>query len=144
MDTFTFLEGMFEGMLDDPDDFIAAFLVGIFLLNRYFQIQEEITRAVQMETAVATPAIVLACKCALEAPQESRSRKRVKYDWDRARMCIHADYWGASHPTFNDQQFERFFRVTRTIAQRILNLCGATNLFFTERKDLFGNAAIEF
>jgi hypothetical protein len=46
----------------------------------------------------------------------SRKRRVTGSDWDRARQSVDTDYMGPM-PTFNDRQFERVFRVTRSIAQ---------------------------
>lgn len=59
-------------------------------------------------------------------------RKVAKYNWDRARCAIYDDYTGPL-PLFKDRQFERIFRVNRSIMEEILNITGNLDDFFTER-----------
>ena len=70
-------------------------------------------------------------------------RRRHLYDWRRARQCIYDDYWGAPTPRFNDKQFERVFRVTRSIADRLLQVCALRDKFFRENEDIHGNPCID-
>jgi Plant transposon protein len=56
--------------------------------------------------------------------------KRKKYDYFRARDCIMKDYLGPD-PLFG-RYFERIFRVSRSIVETLINICGSTNSFFTQ------------
>jgi hypothetical protein len=51
------------------------------------------------------------------------------------------DYWGPN-PNFRDRQFERVFRITRVIADRLLNVLGNEDPFFTQRFDGLGKLGI--
>jgi hypothetical protein len=44
-------------------------------------------------------------------------------------MSVEKDYWGIP-ALFNDRQFERIFRITRSIAQNLLQRCCSSSLFF--------------
>ena len=68
------------------------------------------------------------------APFAKKRRTVVKWDWERARKCVHDDYLGLS-PLFNDRQFERFFRVSSTVAEELCLIAGNLDEFFTERID---------
>jgi hypothetical protein len=65
-------------------------------------------------------------------PQEGPKRRRpFCYLHDRARACVEQDYF-CINPVFNDKQFERIFRITKSMAQNILNVCAHTEPFFTD------------
>ena len=51
---------------------------------------------------------------------QSNKRRMVKYDRERAKRAVHADYLGPS-PIFDDRQFARFFRITPSIAEWIVS-----------------------
>lgn len=53
------------------------------------------------------------------ANEAQRRRQRFDYDRERASNCVEEDYF-ANVPRFNDKQFERFFRITRSLARTIL------------------------
>jgi hypothetical protein len=48
-----------------------------------------------------------------------RKRRYHAWDWERARGAILSDCWGPG-PKFDDRQFERVFRVSKPIAERLL------------------------
>jgi Plant transposon protein len=54
----------------------------------------------------------------LETRQRTK-RRRINWRWERAEQCVQEDYWGPA-PLFNDRQFERIFRISRSIAGDIL------------------------
>ena len=56
-------------------------------------------------------------------------RRCTKFDYERARLCVQNDHLGPN--ALLDRSFERIFRVSRTIFDRILNLAGAADPFFT-------------
>jgi hypothetical protein len=61
-------------------------------------------------------------------------RSFIQYDRERARAAVEQDYWGPS-PIFNDKQFERFFRISKPVAQFILEECCKVNDFFKDSYD---------
>ena len=68
-------------------------------------------------------------------------RKRVKKNWNhrRAEASVYTDFLGSPLPTFNDRQFERIFRLTRGITERLLLICGNdSDGFFTQKADACG------
>jgi hypothetical protein len=69
--------------------------------------------------------------------------KRTRIDWDhnRAKLCVQHDYWGPQ-PRFPDRQFERVFRITRAIANRVLLVVARADTFFTKKPDALGNPGI--
>jgi hypothetical protein len=67
---------------------------------------------------------------------EGRVTKRSKIVWDHecARAAVDTHYMGP-HPVFADRQFERVFRITRRLADRILQVSANADRFFTEQYD---------
>jgi Plant transposon protein len=57
-------------------------------------------------------------------------RKKAKYDYERAIMCIRQDYLG-DDPLFG-KYFERVFRVTRGLAEELITICCNTHSFFRQ------------
>jgi hypothetical protein len=61
-------------------------------------------------------------------------RRYIEYDRERASMCVKADYF-CPHPKFDDRQFERFFRITRGMAENILQQLALHDSFWTQTYD---------
>ena len=53
-----------------------------------------------------------------EGPKRRRD-SRYLHDW--ARACVEQDYF-CLQPVFDDKQFERIFRITKSMAQNLLNV----------------------
>lgn len=70
-----------------------------------------------------------------------KRRVRIQWDHNRARMCVHADYMGPT-PLFNDRQFERTFRVTRQVADKIHQVASDMDPFFRDGVDAAGKPSI--
>jgi Plant transposon protein len=64
-----------------------------------------------------------------EADNPVAKKPKIKYDYERARSCVYQDYLGPD-PLF-ERYFERVFRVSRSIAEQLIQVCGATHSFFT-------------
>jgi Plant transposon protein len=69
------------------------------------------------------------------APVPKRRRIASNFNWDRARQCVHEDFMSPI-PRFNDRQFERTFRVTRTIVEELSLVLGNADPFFRETYDV--------
>ena len=69
-----------------------------------------------------------------EDDDRPRKRKYKKYDRVRAYNCVMADYFNPNS-TFDDRQFERFFRLTPSLAEYILRRLANNNVFWTLRYD---------
>ena len=126
-----------------PFELVFAFIVGITLIVLLWKEEEEARKKAEEEGKVEEAVVVAyATKRAYEkyGSMEEPRKKRAVIQWDhaRARDCVHKDYWGGPRPLFNDRMFERVFRVTRTIAQFVLEVCAASDPFFTERTDALG------
>jgi hypothetical protein len=63
-----------------------------------------------------------------------KKRSRILWDHESARAAVHTHYLGP-YPVFADRQFERVFRITRTVADRILQVAATSDRFFTEQYD---------
>ena len=61
-------------------------------------------------------------------------RKYTKYDRARAYNCVMDDYFNPQ-PIFDDYQFERFFRITPSLAEYILRRLANNDEFWTLRYD---------
>jgi Plant transposon protein len=95
------------------------------------------------DTAERALIAVLSAKRIMDGIDLVRSKRRyIKWDWERARRCVFNDYWGSPTPTFNDGMFERTFRVTRLIADRLLQIAAISDPFFTDRTDALGRRGI--
>lgn len=57
-------------------------------------------------------------------------RPRVKYDYLGARACLVRDYLGPDG--LFERYFERVFRVSRSIVEQLIQICGTCHSFFTE------------
>ena len=68
---------------------------------------------------------------AQEGPKHCRPSRHLH---DRARACVEQDYF-CINPVFDDKQLERIFRITKVMAQNILNVCARTDPFFTDETD---------
>jgi hypothetical protein len=73
----------------------------------------------------------------------TRKRRRLssRFQRERARQCIESDYFSPI-PVFNDRQFERIFRLTKTIVQHLIQICVKTDPFFTDIQDISGRYCI--
>jgi hypothetical protein len=49
----------------------------------------------------------------------NNKRQRVKYDHERARLCVQDDWMGPV-PRFSDKSFERTFRITRSMVETLV------------------------
>lgn len=59
-----------------------------------------------------------------------KKKKYIRYDRERAYGCVMDDYLGPT-PTFDDRQFERFFRITRQIFEWLVTELAAYDRFWT-------------
>ena len=66
-----------------------------------------------------------------EAAENSSKRSKKQYDYERARMCVYQDYLGPD--PFFGRQFERIFRITRSIFERLWQIAANSDPFFTHR-----------
>jgi hypothetical protein len=57
------------------------------------------------------------------------------YQHDRATQAVEQDYFCLT-PVFDDKQFEHLYRITKTMAQQLLNVCALTDPFFTAQTDV--------
>lgn len=70
-------------------------------------------------------------KRAAEPIPDEPVAKKKKCDCERAHKCVQCDCLGADAPF--EKQFDRIFRVTRGIVERLIQVCG-NNDFFTHRQ----------
>ncbi len=72
---------------------------------------------------------------------EERRRKKPRlssYSYERARLAIENDYF-SPRPLFYDRQFERIFRLTKSIVELLLiQICEKADPFFTNIQDVTG------
>lgn len=126
------------------------------LLFAYYQQQQEQEQERErnegdnagIENAVAMVAEVV-CKVRrqLERGEEDddlvqpKRRRRSRYQHGRAKRAIQDDYFSPT-PIFDDKQFEMIFRITKTMVQRIIQICARSDPFFTEIQDVSGQYGI--
>jgi hypothetical protein len=61
-------------------------------------------------------------------------RRKSLWNWERARQAVFDDYMRVDpKPTFDDRQFERMFRITRSVFQQLRTLVGDQDDFFTTK-----------
>ena len=74
-------------------------------------------------------------RSANDDPNQPRRKRQMKsYDRERAYQCVLHDYLGP-YPIFNDRQFERIFRVSRSVTDYLLTRLPARNYFFQTSYD---------
>jgi hypothetical protein len=64
--------------------------------------------------------------------QQPPQRQKPLWNWERARQAVFDDYM-KEVPTFNDRQFERMFRINRTVMQELRQYLGNEDDFFTDK-----------
>jgi len=69
-------------------------------------------------------------------------REYTRYNRERAQQCVNEDYFGPK-PTFNDRQFERFFRITLPMAEGILNGLASNDPYWHLSYDCTGRMSID-
>lgn len=133
---------MAPNVLPNNSPALDPFLLFLFAtagLRVYLQYVQLIVAADEEEqfdiTTVANSAL------AIHRRQGRRKRRCFNWNWERARRAVIEDYYGPT-PRFNDRQFERVFRVTREITNRLLTICQASDSFFREREDATGRRPI--
>jgi hypothetical protein len=132
---------------DDDDDDDVVIVMMFMMLMVYLYQQEETSRhvddsgyeALAEQLATATLSRI---RQDGEGDRPKRRSKKTKYDYRRASLCVTHDYWG-NNPIFSDRQFERFFRVSRAHAERILQVCARADPFFTQQEDACRTVGID-
>lgn len=77
------------------------------------------------------------------ARKKQRKKRRASLlDHDRAKKSVNDD-WLSPVPRFDDRQFERMFRITRSIFQQLLQVCAHADHFFTTQEDAIGRQGID-
>jgi hypothetical protein len=93
------------------------------------QEQEDASTRACARAAEAAMAVLSAQQQLFQDQQPQTCKQiHIKYDRKRSRAAVVQNYFGPT-PTFNDQQFEQLFWISKGIAQIILEECGRTNLF---------------
>jgi hypothetical protein len=132
------------------NEFVFAFIAVICLVVMALVSVDHLTndekkreKEAQFEQ-VAT--VALAAKRAAESNTsldgERKKRAYIKWDHERAQLCVYRDYWGHPNPLFSDKMFERTFRVTRSTADMLLQRVCVTNSFFVQKTDALGKTGI--
>ena len=70
-----------------------------------------------------------------------KRRRSSRFQHHRARLAIQEDYFSPT-PIFDDKQFERVFRITKTMTEQIMLVCARSDSFFTEIEDVSGRYGI--
>lgn len=71
-----------------------------------------------------------------------RKRKMVDYDRERASKCVRSD-WFCCLPRFNDRQFERTFRLKRSMVENIVSSLADFDPFWLSSVDCCGRMSID-
>ncbi|MGH7954363.1 MAG: hypothetical protein ACREOZ_00205 [Gloeomargaritales cyanobacterium] len=71
----------------------------------------------------------------------NRKKRYICYDRDRAMESVESDYLGP-RPTFDDKQFQRTFRISKTKCEMILASLAVNDPFFRETNDCTGRKSI--
>jgi hypothetical protein len=125
---------------------ILAFALAIAL-------EQEETATLQIVNAIhAASAVVQALRESRKRSRSSsddddneerpRKKRYIRYDRERARNCVRHDYVGPS-PLFDDKQFERVFRITRTMYESVRHICCQADSFFRAGLDCTKRMAID-
>jgi hypothetical protein len=65
-----------------------------------------------------------------EAPTR---RRKSRWNWERARSAVFFDDYTCDTPIFDDHQFERMFRITKTVMQELRTQLGNEDDYFTKK-----------
>jgi hypothetical protein len=127
------------------DDILLPPIIPVAIMAAVME-EEELQEQEEASTSAcahATEAAMAVLSARLFQDQQPNTCKRVyiKYDCKRSRAAVIQDYFGPT-PIFNDQQFERFFWISKGIAQIILEECGRINLFFRDGIDASNRRSI--
>jgi hypothetical protein len=103
--------------------------------------EEEEEEVEDASICVPVTAIVKAMPCLrrlrkrlLMDPDEAPQRKKPRlFDYQRAKLCIAQDYLGPD--PFFGHYFERVFRVTRGIVEKLIQVDGSSSSFFTQQQN---------
>lgn len=86
--------------------------------------------------------IALRTICISRGDNDERMKKKPQlssYSYKRASRAIESDYFSPTPLLFDDrQQFERIFRVTKSIVELLIQVCGKADPFFTNIQDVTG------
>ena len=115
------------------------------ILYEWYKQQKRKTRNSSIEESIVSVAeMTLQVRRQLDTgtddEQEGGRRKRrrsSRFRHERSERAIHEDDF-APTPVFNDRQFERIFRVSKSIVQQMFDTCARTNPFFTTQTDVTG------
>jgi Plant transposon protein len=100
----------------------------LFMLELARRHQQDVE---QGEQYIASLRLALMAAKEDKNPGPRKKRRASRFNWQRAREAIEADWFGP-YPTFDDGQFARMFRVTKTVAEEILAVCANKMSFFWE------------
>ena len=76
------------------------------------------------------------------ALSSKKKRKLVDYDRERASKCVRSD-WFCPYPRFDDRQFERTFRLTRSMVERLVCSLADYDSFWLSSVDCCGRTSID-
>ena len=76
------------------------------------------------------------------ALSSKKKRKLVDYDRERASKCVRSD-WFCPYPRFDDRQFERTFRLTRSMVERLVCSLADYDSFWLSSVDCCGRMTID-
>ena len=71
-----------------------------------------------------------------------KKRKLVDYDRERASKCVRSD-WFCPYPRFNDRQFERTFRLKRSMVENLVCSLADYDSFWLSSLDCCGRTSID-
>jgi hypothetical protein len=132
------------------NEFVFAFIAVICLVVMALASVDHLTNDEKKQEKEAqfewVATVALAAKRAAESNTslDGKRKKRayIKWDHERAQLCVYRDYWGHPNPLFSDKMFERTFRVTRSTADMLLQRVCVTNSFFMQKTDALGKTGI--
>jgi hypothetical protein len=113
------------------------------LITTLIRDEEERQRQAAMPAAIARVILEQRRQERGEGHGAPARKRRAFISWNhaRARDAVQEDYW-APLPRFNDRMFERVFRVSRRIAEELLNTCAMADPFFRQTIDCTGKVCI--
>ena len=76
-----------------------------------------------------------------QSPSGKKKRKLIKYDRERALMCVNSD-WMSPTPRFNDKQFERTYRIEKSKVDYIIGNLAHDDTFWMQTIDAVGRPSI--
>jgi len=141
MDAYLELEMFAATLIVQAVYVIIAWIEGIIeLTEQHMQINSDIYNQ-GAAAAILAVAVRQRRQGEVMGKHVGRRRKRIKLAWESAHESIQRDYMGAN-AVFAGREFERMFRITKSMVEELIVVCGNADVYFTQQRDATGRLTI--